>query len=210
MKTYWRVEVELHAFLTSALDGGEWSTSRPGRRTPRETASGTHWIGGWVGPRAVLESMVKRKIPRPHRELNPRTPIVQPVAQRYTDWGITALNSYSYLHIVYNSTESVSFIYLTIISRFRITINANPEWLPSFWYRSIHPMVVRGLHKDVYSIKLTITSTNNCNNGITYSISVFLISTILSWNVEKYSAINTLTITTRSNIKPTFYKYFIP
>jgi hypothetical protein len=27
-----------------------------------------------VGPRAVLEVVVKRKIPSPHRELNPRTP----------------------------------------------------------------------------------------------------------------------------------------
>jgi hypothetical protein len=36
-----------------------------------------------VGPRAVLDAVVKRKIPRPHRESNPRIPIVQPVAQRY-------------------------------------------------------------------------------------------------------------------------------
>jgi hypothetical protein len=36
--------------LTSALDGGEWSASRPGRFTPRERAPGTHWIRGWVGP----------------------------------------------------------------------------------------------------------------------------------------------------------------
>jgi hypothetical protein len=42
--------------LTSALDGDDWSASRPGRFTPRETAPGTHWIGGWVGPRAVLEA----------------------------------------------------------------------------------------------------------------------------------------------------------
>jgi hypothetical protein len=35
--------------------------------------------------------MVKRKIPIPRRELNPRTLIIQPVAQRYTDWAITAL-----------------------------------------------------------------------------------------------------------------------
>jgi len=27
--------------LTSALDGGEWSASRPGRFTPRERAPGT-------------------------------------------------------------------------------------------------------------------------------------------------------------------------
>jgi hypothetical protein len=42
--------------LTSALDGGEWSASRSGRFTPRERASVIHWIGGWVGPRAVLEN----------------------------------------------------------------------------------------------------------------------------------------------------------
>jgi hypothetical protein len=34
---------------------------------------------------------VKSKTPNPHRESNPISPIVQPVAQRYTDWGITAL-----------------------------------------------------------------------------------------------------------------------
>jgi hypothetical protein len=43
-----------------------------------------------VGPRAVLDAVVKRKIPNPCRESNPRTPIVQPVAQRYTDRGIMA------------------------------------------------------------------------------------------------------------------------
>jgi hypothetical protein len=48
MKVYWGVEVELHKFLTSALDGGEWSASLPDRFTPRERAFGTHWIGGWI------------------------------------------------------------------------------------------------------------------------------------------------------------------
>jgi hypothetical protein len=42
-------------FLTSALDAGEWSASRPRRFNPRERAPGTHWIGGWVGPRRVLD-----------------------------------------------------------------------------------------------------------------------------------------------------------
>jgi hypothetical protein len=53
----------------------------PGERTP-----GSHWTGGWVGSRAVLYAVVKKKIPSPHRESNPRTPIVHPVAQRYTDY----------------------------------------------------------------------------------------------------------------------------
>jgi hypothetical protein len=38
-----------------------------------------------VGPRAVLDVVVKRKIPSPRQEKNYRIPIVQPVAQRYTD-----------------------------------------------------------------------------------------------------------------------------
>jgi hypothetical protein len=92
MKTYWGVEVQLHGFLTSALDGGEWSALRPGRFTSRERAPGTHWIGGWVGLRAVLCAGVKRKISSHRRESNPRTPIVQPVAQSYSDWAIMARN----------------------------------------------------------------------------------------------------------------------
>jgi hypothetical protein len=35
-----------------------------------------------VGTRAVLDAVVKRKIPSPRWESNRRTPIVQPVAQR--------------------------------------------------------------------------------------------------------------------------------
>jgi hypothetical protein len=86
MKTYWGSGVKApRILLTSALEGGEWSASRPGQFIPRERARSTHWIGGWVGPRAVLDAVVKRKIPSPRRESNSRTPIGQPVAQRYTD-----------------------------------------------------------------------------------------------------------------------------
>jgi hypothetical protein len=48
-------------FLTSALDGGEWSASRPGRFTPGEIATGTHWIEGWMSPSAGLDAVEKRK-----------------------------------------------------------------------------------------------------------------------------------------------------
>jgi hypothetical protein len=40
---------------------------------------------GWVGSKAVLEAVVKRKIPSLRRESKPRILIVQPVAQRFTD-----------------------------------------------------------------------------------------------------------------------------
>jgi hypothetical protein len=65
---------EHHAM--KALDGSDWSASCCGRFTPKERAPGTHWIGGCVGPRAVLDAVVKRKIPSPYRESNRRTPIV--------------------------------------------------------------------------------------------------------------------------------------
>jgi hypothetical protein len=54
--------------LTSALDGGEWSASYSGRFNPRERALGTHSIGGWVGPRAGLDAVVKRQILSPYTD----------------------------------------------------------------------------------------------------------------------------------------------
>jgi len=52
------VEVQRHAFLTSTLEGGEWTASRPGRFTSGEKAPGTPYIGGWVGPRTGLDAVV--------------------------------------------------------------------------------------------------------------------------------------------------------
>jgi hypothetical protein len=63
MKAYSRVEIWLHAFLTSALDAGDWSASRPGYFFSGEKALGNHWIRGLMGPRAGLDSVAKRKIP---------------------------------------------------------------------------------------------------------------------------------------------------
>jgi hypothetical protein len=80
MKAYCGVEVLPHAFFdfsTSLEVSGQRHAPAalpPGKETP-----GTHWIGGWVGHRAVLDAMVKRKIPSSRRESNPKTPIFQPV-----------------------------------------------------------------------------------------------------------------------------------
>jgi hypothetical protein len=65
MKTYWGSGGIAARILTSALDGGELLASRSDRFTPRERAPGAHWIGGWVGPRAVLDAVAKRKFPAP-------------------------------------------------------------------------------------------------------------------------------------------------
>jgi hypothetical protein len=49
--------------------------------TPRPTAlgerdPGSHWIGGWVSPRAGLDAVEKRTISCPCREFNPGHPAV--------------------------------------------------------------------------------------------------------------------------------------
>jgi hypothetical protein len=69
--------------------GGEWSVSRPGRFTPGERTPGTHWIGGWVDPRAHLDNLEERKyLILTALELRPLGR--QPVASRYTDYATPA------------------------------------------------------------------------------------------------------------------------
>jgi hypothetical protein len=61
------VEVCHHSFLTSALDAGEWSASRPGLFTPRNEK------GGWVGCRPGLDVVGNTKISCPCLDVNPRS-----------------------------------------------------------------------------------------------------------------------------------------
>ena len=63
---------------TLALDGGGWSTPRPGRFTPRKDPVPTVQEAGWVPGRS---GEVRKISPPPG--FDPRT--VQPVASRYTD-----------------------------------------------------------------------------------------------------------------------------
>jgi hypothetical protein len=51
----------------------------PGERTP-----GTHCTGGWVDPRAGLDTEARGKILCPRRVSNPDRPVVQPVVRHYT------------------------------------------------------------------------------------------------------------------------------
>jgi hypothetical protein len=85
--------------LTSALDRGEWSASCPICFTPRERSPRAHWIGGWVGSRASLHVVSKRKIPSPHQDSNTYHVIVQPIVSCYTDWWTGGCSScLSYKH----------------------------------------------------------------------------------------------------------------
>jgi hypothetical protein len=53
-------------YLTATLKSGELSVSCTGRFTRGEIVPGAHLIGVWVGPRASLDVMEKRKISCPY------------------------------------------------------------------------------------------------------------------------------------------------
>jgi hypothetical protein len=82
MKAYRGVDVQIHIFLTSALAGGEWSASRPGRFTP-----------GGKSPRYPLDRRLGGPQSRsrrgenssPYRDTYSDSSVVQPVASRYAD-----------------------------------------------------------------------------------------------------------------------------
>jgi hypothetical protein len=80
MKTYSSGDIA-PPFMSSALDGGECSASRPGRFIPRERASGTDWTGGWVGPQSQVGRCEEKNL----ANLGNRIPAVRPVVRRYTD-----------------------------------------------------------------------------------------------------------------------------
>ena len=65
-KAYRGNETQLHSFLNSALDGGEWSTSRPGLFTPRNEPR--YLFGSGDG----LDGLLERKISEPSRDSKSR------------------------------------------------------------------------------------------------------------------------------------------
>jgi hypothetical protein len=74
--------------------GASWGwvvsvTPRP-RFTPGERTPGTHWIAGWVGVRAGLDTDARgKKYFRLCRGSNLDRPLVQPVARHFADWATT-------------------------------------------------------------------------------------------------------------------------
>jgi hypothetical protein len=77
-------QFDTYSFLTSALERGEWSASRPGRALPRgERAPGTHCTGGWVGPRAGLDAETGRR--KSFGPAGDQTPAVQSVVGQYSE-----------------------------------------------------------------------------------------------------------------------------
>jgi hypothetical protein len=71
-----------YSFTTSALDGVSSRRHAPASLYPRGKDPGTHCTGGWVGPRAGLDTEARGNF----ASAVDRTPVVQSVFRHYTDW----------------------------------------------------------------------------------------------------------------------------
>jgi hypothetical protein len=102
--------------LTSALDGGWWSASRPGRALPpgKELPVPIVQEAEWA-PQPVWMQRLEEKFSAPVRD---RTPIVQPVVRYYTDWATAApftIHTLIWTQYLYNNW----YRYCTSIQQFR-------------------------------------------------------------------------------------------
>jgi hypothetical protein len=65
MKTYWGSGDIVPRILNLGTKWNCMVSFMPVRFTTGDRAPVTHWIGGWVGPRAGLDAVDNRKIPFP-------------------------------------------------------------------------------------------------------------------------------------------------
>jgi hypothetical protein len=119
-------------YLLLILDlGTTWGwvgsvTPQP-RFPPWERTPGTHWTGGWVGPRAGLDTEVRGKILCLCRGSNLNRADVQCVARQYTDWA-TPAPRFNTLYLASNSQSEpgllhrIEFVFLVLNSeKFEVT-----------------------------------------------------------------------------------------
>jgi hypothetical protein len=117
-----------YSFSTSALDGGEWSASRPcralppGKRPPVPTVQETGWT-----PEPVWTQRLEEKSFRLCLGSNLDHPLVQPVVRHYTGWA-TWLT-----HCLFRITINSEFLFSEIFRR-PILVNTGLEdngWVQS-------------------------------------------------------------------------------
>jgi hypothetical protein len=74
-----------YSFLTSALDAVSGQSQPRPHFTPGERTPGTHCTGGWVDPRAGLDTEAKGKILLPLPGIEPQSP-ARPVRSQTLYW----------------------------------------------------------------------------------------------------------------------------
>jgi hypothetical protein len=83
--------------LAPAPDGGSGQRQAPAALYPRERTPRTHCTGGWMGPRAGLDTEGRGKILCLCWGSNLDRPVLQSLARYYTDWATPAFYTFSIL-----------------------------------------------------------------------------------------------------------------
>jgi hypothetical protein len=87
-----------------------WPCLTPGERTPS-----IHWIGGWVGLTAGLDTEATWKYLCLCQRLNPSCPVVKSVIGYYTDWATPAPTVQMFLFILILKCERGRGLFLGTI-----------------------------------------------------------------------------------------------
>jgi hypothetical protein len=157
------------SFLTSALDGGEWSASRPDHFTPGERVPGTHWTGVWVGLRASVDAKVNKSfLPLPVTET--RSSSLYSVTMAYwlsysgSKWRAhwtQAVFKNSYTEVGPHSSSAPLPVMKPTERRYRRRSHKGKSWIPrQFWI----------LYKTVW-IKSLIPI---CFSHVTYTLPMYV------------------------------------
>jgi hypothetical protein len=148
MKAYWWVEVELHSFFDL---GTRWRWVVSFAPRPLYPQGKSPWYPldrRLSGPQSRSGRCGLEKNSQPRRESNPRTPIVQPVAQRYTDRAITASYGHEDEH---KKGKAVPVRFLTEHNAMKsywgrgytapriLDLGTRWRWVVSFTPRPLHP-----------------------------------------------------------------------
>jgi hypothetical protein len=108
-----------YSFLTLALDGVSGQRHAMAALCPGERIPGIHCTGGWVGPRAGLDTEARGKILCPCWVSNPDCPVVQFLVRHYTDWATPAplcrlSSSHSFMFKVKKCFSHIKFYHFAI------------------------------------------------------------------------------------------------
>jgi hypothetical protein len=138
-------------FLTSELDGGEWSVSRSGRFTPGMIVLCTQWIGGWMGLGAPVWTLWSWE-----RSL-------ASASNRSIQWRMI----YNYLSWKYRKWSESSIIWgiIAVLEGLRKQWKSYKIKWPSVWDISrVHDSCSRFIEGDMKKLRLKINCMLFCYN----------------------------------------------
>jgi len=128
-----RIEVLLHSFITSVIDGGFWSTSRPGRSISRKVP-GTDRTIGWFVPRAGVETLEKSSAPCRVRTSDPlyHSLVAVLTHSQFSTWRLRSLLGCSHIVLSCFNTSTSLTTWNVILSSYR-ELRCSGLWGSEYW-----------------------------------------------------------------------------